>query len=401
MMREITSFSLGVFLLLLWGQVTPYSLPLQNDGLLQGIIGERMGIDIGSSFHKLSKRDVSTDLNIRQLWYKATGFYSRSTRAQKLKIFKKLVMTRDIMRREEQSDYGWWNRLFDLQVKDIQVITRELNLDATDLSISSEQFEILQNMRTFEGIQSSCDTDLFQCHYGMCINPDLVCDGSNDCLDDEDEENCTFVANEATTATESDIQHKTGNPQLIPNITECQDTTNFQCKNGTCIPFEWTCDGTADCLNSEDEQTCIDIIEICENKFTCDNGSCVPNSWRCDGELDCINGEDEQGCDLSQDSKSNESGTNNQDQGQINIDTICEEGFLCQPDHCIPIKWKCDGDLDCVNGEDEMDCNLDQNLKHIGSGNINDDQHVREENETENINDKTEKNTIKHLPTSF
>eukprot|EP00088_Acartia_fossae_P021429 TRINITY_DN2288_c0_g1_i1.p1 TRINITY_DN2288_c0_g1~~TRINITY_DN2288_c0_g1_i1.p1 ORF type:complete len:241 (+),score=32.88 TRINITY_DN2288_c0_g1_i1:119-841(+) len=213
MMREITSFSLGVFLLLLWGQVTPYSLPLQNDGLLQGIIGERMGIDIGSSFHKLSKRDVSTDLNIRQLWYKATGFYSRSTRAQKLKIFKKLVMTRDIMRREEQSDYGWWNRLFDLQVKDIQVITRELNLDATDLSISSEQFEILQNMRTFEGIQSSCDTDLFQCHYGMCINPDLVCDGSNDCLDDEDEENCTFVANEATTATESDIDQHTTDPQ--------------------------------------------------------------------------------------------------------------------------------------------------------------------------------------------
>eukprot|EP00088_Acartia_fossae_P021430 TRINITY_DN2288_c0_g1_i10.p1 TRINITY_DN2288_c0_g1~~TRINITY_DN2288_c0_g1_i10.p1 ORF type:complete len:355 (+),score=62.60 TRINITY_DN2288_c0_g1_i10:119-1183(+) len=289
MMREITSFSLGVFLLLLWGQVTPYSLPLQRERLFQDIIQERMGMDFGSSFHKLSKRDASPDINSHQVWHildqaapKAWGLYVRS----------KIMMGADVLQDEKSNMicdiYG--NELWKVEmkyddgkltkeqreesiqriylgweVKHVQVFIRELNLNATDLSISNDQFEILQNLAPFEGIKSNCDAGFFQCQYGICINPDLVCDGSNDCLDDEDEENCTSVVNETTTTTEFNIQQTTDNPKLVQNITECQDATNFQCKDGTCIPFEWTCDGKANCLNSEDEQNC-DIDQDLKSK---------------------------------------------------------------------------------------------------------------------------------------
>ena len=31
-----------------------------------------------------------------------------------------------------------------------------------------------------------------------------------------------------------------------------------------------------------------------ESEFQCNNGQCIPSTWGCDGEEDCINGEDEQ-----------------------------------------------------------------------------------------------------------
>jgi len=31
-----------------------------------------------------------------------------------------------------------------------------------------------------------------------------------------------------------------------------------------------------------------------ESEFQCNNGQCIPSGWECDGEEDCISGEDEQ-----------------------------------------------------------------------------------------------------------
>lgn len=33
--------------------------------------------------------------------------------------------------------------------------------------------------------------------------------------------------------------------------------------------------------------------ECTETEFTCDDGSCILSTWQCDGEDDCLNGEDE------------------------------------------------------------------------------------------------------------
>ncbi|CAJ0932226.1 unnamed protein product, partial [Mesorhabditis belari] len=78
---------------------------------------------------------------------------------------------------------------------------------------------------------------------------------------------------------------------------------------------------------------------------TSEPGKCIPNSWKCDGDIDCLKGEDEEKCS----------------------DTCPDDEFKCGGDQeksggtkaingCIPKKWRCDGEFDCDDHSDEKDC---------------------------------------------
>lgn len=70
---------------------------------------------------------------------------------------------------------------------------------------------------------------------------------------------------------------------------------------------------------------------VCEtNDYSCGTGDrCLPLSKRCDGHLDCINGQDEDNCH-----------------------TACDEKeFYCRGQgRCLPARLRCDGVADCTSG---------------------------------------------------
>jgi len=44
---------------------------------------------------------------------------------------------------------------------------------------------------------------------------------------------------------------------------------------------------------------------------------------------------------------------------QNGCDLKCEEDqFQCKNGHCIPLRWHCDADADCIDGSDEESCDI-------------------------------------------
>jgi hypothetical protein len=139
----------------------------------------------------------------------------------------------------------------------------------------------------------------------------------------------------------------------------------FDCGNNVCIPRSWRCDGDTDCLNGNDEKSCdTQPSPQCDEKsfYKCKEStsssrtamsdfrwrslaqlfpsSCIPKSWKCDGEFDCPEKDDEDGCKDVQCGKE-----------QFKCDS-----FLHHATSCIPQSWVCDGQSDCANMADEKDC---------------------------------------------
>uniref|UniRef100_A0A3Q3JU09 Uncharacterized protein n=1 Tax=Monopterus albus TaxID=43700 RepID=A0A3Q3JU09_MONAL len=157
--------------------------------------------------------------------------------------------------------------------------------------------------------QHTCPTDRFKCKNNRCIPLRWLCDGDNDCGNDEDESNTTSRT-------------------CPPN--------QYSCASGRCIPLSWTCDLDDDCGDRSDEPascaypTCFPLTQ-----FTCNNGRCININWRCDNDNDCGDNSDEAGCSHS----------------------CSSTQFKCNSGRCIPDYWTCDGDNDCGDYSDETHAN--------------------------------------------
>ncbi|XP_053558979.1 CD320 antigen isoform X2 [Bombina bombina] len=66
-------------------------------------------------------------------------------------------------------------------------------------------------------------------------------------------------------------------------------------------------------------------------QYQCADGECIPGIWKCDGDRDCPNGEDEAACS----------------------EVVPCAGFRCSDGRCVSIAWRCDGYSDCTDSSDE------------------------------------------------
>ena len=82
--------------------------------------------------------------------------------------------------------------------------------------------------------------------------------------------------------------------------------------------------------------TCPEVKRTCGvNSFTCGDNRCIPQIWHCDGDKDCVDGSDEVNC----------SGT-----------TCGPNTFTCNDGNCVPYARKCNRIEDCTDGSDEFNC---------------------------------------------
>ena len=230
----------------------------------------------------------------------------------------------------------------------------------------------------------TCSKHNFQCAAGGCIQVSVVCDGEINCKDGSDEF-CAIKRNSAASSTNrsaTDILLVKGNTCL-----------GFLCLSGQCISLRYVNDLMPDCSNpypndeslflrlrfNNERFVCKDPLAIpcvaglpicfslghlclydfdqygitrwcrngahlgncaainCTNSYKCPGSYCVPFHRVCDGHRDCINGEDEEQCD----------------------EYICKNFLRCSGSRiCVHPTHVCDGINHCPNADDEMLCDV-------------------------------------------
>ncbi len=199
----------------------------------------------------------------------------------------------------------------------------------------------------------TCSDLYFHCSLGGCIPWSRVCNGVNDCPNSEDEQSCEFYY-----LGSSSLRFITQNNNRL----HFSDDTGpflkeFPCKVGTTIPLTLKNDLVPDCLDQSDESEYQDFVtkgskttystntSLCHDpeETTCVQnypGVCYPRRLYCIYELHqsetagCRNGGHLSNCQYH----------------------TCPSQFKCPDAYCVPVHSICDGNQDCPDGEDEINC---------------------------------------------
>ncbi|CAH2224426.1 prolow-density lipo receptor-related 1 [Pelobates cultripes] len=118
----------------------------------------------------------------------------------------------------------------------------------------------------------------------------------------------------------------------------CNPHYEFECGNGDCINYSFTCDGVAHCKDKADEKHTYCNNRHCKKGFQrCTNGRCISRANWCNGVDDCGDNTDEVFC---------------------NKTSCALDEFRCRDGNCIWNSSRCNQIVDCEDASDEMNCNI-------------------------------------------
>ena len=202
----------------------------------------------------------------------------------------------------------------------------------------SDQVSHWRCLSNIQKISTSCKSSEFQCHDGVCIIDQYLCDSIDDCLDGSDEVGCNEVCSfgiECFTDCKAP---------------ECSCSYNYIQHAGKCEPLFWRYNKlmSTSSLNmyqiGEKEEHVFNSDIACPNGWArCtsgDAGYCYPNEKLCVFERNII------GAPLY---------CRNTEHLAECFDYPCPTQFKCRQSFCIPIYMVCDGVVDCPDQEDEAD----------------------------------------------
>ena len=227
------------------------------------------------------------------------------------------------------------------------------------------------------------DSRLYRCkNTTESISPHRVNDGYTDCLYGDDEQNSkphpSHVPNRYRCETVPKPYQYVSYQQLGNGIEECRDGSDemsssvrwsllkcdhqdaYACwlfqnnerdMSSVALPYYRHCDTIWDTINGSDERDCEEWA-CSPGVVKCpETGQCIQKNYRCDGEFDCSNGEDELSCPNTSKQWKKERECN-----------LTNELFCITPSYltnvtahrpCITAKQIGDGKINCVGARDE------------------------------------------------
>ncbi|XP_064082336.1 G-protein coupled receptor GRL101-like isoform X2 [Macrobrachium nipponense] len=237
----------------------------------------------------------------------------------------------------------------------------------------------------------TCDPGFWLCgDRRKCIPETEICSGKDDCDDASDEaiRICGCLTNEFLCAAEEkciDIHRRCdayedcfgGEDEKECETYKCPES-HLQCDNGTCISLDLACDFVNDCVDGKDELNC-PIYSCYVGDFTCDNRQCLQPGRVCDSVPDCVDASDEKNCS---ESDFVSCGTGEKIHRAFWCDDVvhCEDNhadeiicgdecsatqYRCRSNRCIYKGNVCDAQCDCVDCDDEENCDTYDNSTGI------------------------------------
>ncbi|KAL1375702.1 hypothetical protein pipiens_017343 [Culex pipiens pipiens] len=144
---------------------------------------------------------------------------------------------------------------------------------------------------------AACHPAEFRCNTGQCVAKNRFCDGHNDCgdLSDEPHECSCYTYLKITDPSKICDGFRNCWDKSDENPRLCKCTTNsFRCgESGTCVPFDFVCDGEIDCPSSEDEKFCYALQqnptetnygEVMKQSFGIWHSKCFPKDVKYDDQ---------------------------------------------------------------------------------------------------------------------